>query len=96
MKRKYERPYARNLGDELSSAQGTCSLGSVAGGSPFCLAGSGVLHTCNKGSVADDSGCSGGSAPAAGACNAGLIPSEVGCAPGISAAFGCHDGDTPT
>jgi hypothetical protein len=25
-----------------------------------------------------------------------LIPSEVGCAPGISAAFGCHDGDTPT
>jgi hypothetical protein len=91
MRTKYEKPFAKNLGDAIPNAQGDCFHGSTA-----------VTHPgaeCHTGLVARGGGCSYGGEPTNNqeGCHTGHTPLFYGCQDGYAATHpGCSTGDTPS
>lgn len=80
MKIKYQKPLARNLGDNLLFAEGECRNGSAANGQgrPPCVSGGSASgnYKCNTGSGAVAIACVQGSKPdqSIAGCLTGTLP----------------------
>ena len=87
MRQKYEKPYARNLGEMLPNAEGYCVAVGTSANLPLPKA------NCLPGLTALGAVCGFGGFVNPVACQTGGTPVCFGCIPGTYAAAPCNAGD---